>query len=54
MDKQTEKQEFKEKLGSKLSETNNAQGYIYDDTSKFKAEYSVIELIQSLNKSKKE
>jgi len=54
MDKQTEKQEFKEKLGSKLSETNNAQCSIYDDASKFKAEDSVIELIQSLNKGNNE
>lgn len=52
MVKQTERQEFKEKLESELSEADKAYFSIYDDTSKFNVEYNVIELIQSLDDNK--
>jgi len=48
MGKQEEKQAFKEKLANELNEKDMSYD-IYDDTSKFKVEDSVIGLIQNLN-----
>lgn len=50
MDKHKEKQTFKEKLEKELRKTNNVSHFIHDDTSKFKAEDSVIKMIRGNEK----
>lgn len=52
MNKHKEKQDFKEKLEKELGKNNNVNYSLYDDTSKFNVENSVVKNIKGLNERK--
>lgn len=49
MDKQKEKQDFKQKLENEMKDTQSVNFNMHDDTSKFKVNHSILEQIKDMD-----